>query len=254
MLREVLATDVFTLFLVFARLGAALMLFPGFNSSAVPARMRLLLALSTAFLLTPSLAGYLPRMPADPLSMTLLILGEVTVGVFFGVLGQILMTPIDIAGTAISYAIGLTNMFTQDPVTTEQSQLMTGFLNMIAISLVFLTDSHHLMFQALADSYTLFIPGHGLPMEDFSGALMRTMADSLMMGFKLASPLIVFSLTFNAALGLLNRLVPQMQVFFVGMPLQIMGGLAILMICLPPIMMWFIRQFSEGIGAFAAPG
>lgn len=254
MLREILATNVYALLLIFVRVGAAMMLFPGFNSSAVPARFRLLLALVTSFLLMPSLAGHLPHIPSDLLPMALLVMGEATVGLFFGVLMQILIMPIDIAGSSIGYSLGLTNMFTSDPVTTEQSQLMTGFLNLIAISLVFVTDSHHLMFRAVVDSYTLFVPGELPPLGDFSQELTRMASDGMVLGFKLAAPTLVFSLTFNTALALLNRLVPQMQVFFVGMPLQILGGVAILSFCLPPIMIWFLRFFSDGLTTFLVPG
>lgn len=254
MLREILATNIYAVLLIFARLGSAMMLFPGLNSTTVPARFRLLLAVIAAFLLTPSLAGHLPRMPSDLIAMTLLIAGEVTVGLFFGVLMQILIMPVDVAGTSIGFAVGLTNMFTSDPVSAEQSQLLTGFLNLIAISLVFVTDSHHLMFRALADSYTLFVPGQLLPLDDFSQALWRAASDGMVLGFQLAAPTLVFALTFNTALALLNRLVPQMQVFFVGMPLQILGGLAILAFCLPPIMVWFLRYFTDGLSAYVIPG
>ncbi|MDR3438514.1 flagellar biosynthetic protein FliR [Telmatospirillum sp.] len=254
MLKEILSTDVYALILIFARLGAAMMLFPGLSSAAVFTRFRLLLALAIAFLLLPSLAGQLPRMPPDPMSMVLLIGGEVTVGLFFGVLTRVLIMPIDIAGSAVGFAVGLTNMFTNDVVTQEQSQLLTGFLNLIAISVVFVTDTHHLMFQAIVDSYALFLPGQPLPFDDFSQALMRCASDSMMVGFKLAAPLIVFAVTFNSALALLNRLVPQVQVFFVGMPVQILGGMAILAFCLPSIMSWFLRHFSDGLQPFLAPG
>lgn len=254
MLREILATDVFKLMLVFARLGAAVMLFPGFGSAMVNARVRLVLALGLAFILLPSLAPHLPPMPAGPLSLFLLIAGEVTIGLFLGILTQVLMVPLDLAGNSIGYAVGLTNVFTFDPISQQQSQALTGFLNMLGMTLVFLTDTHHLMLRALVDTYTLFTPGNPLPMGDFAYSVVHTLDESFVLGIKLAAPLMVFVLTFNTALGLLNRLVPQMQVFFVGLPIQILGGLAILMTCLAPIMYWFLRYVSDGVAAFVAPG
>ncbi len=252
MLQDILSTDVFKLLLVFARFGAAMMLFPGISSVTVVVRARLLLALAIAFLLLPVLAPHLPPMPRDPMSMFILIGTEVTVGIFLGAVTQILVSPLDLAGNTMGYAIGLTNMFTFDPTTQQQSQLITGFLNLTGITLVFLTDTHHLMLRALVDSYGLFTPGQPLPMDDFATTLLRTLGDSFVMGFKLAAPFLVFSVTFNAGLGLLNRLVPQIPVFFVGLPVQILGGLALLMVCMPPIMYWFLRHFSDGIGAFVA--
>lgn len=254
MLREILTTNIYAVLLIFARLGAAMMLFPGLNSATVPMRFRLLLALVTAFLVMPSLAGHLPRMPSDLMTMTLLIAGEITVGLFFGVLMQILVMPIDIAGSSIGYAVGLTNMFTADPISAAQNQLLTGFLNLTAVSVVLMTDSHHLMFRAVVDSYSLFVPGQLLPLGDFSQALTRVASDGMVLGFKLAAPSLVFALTFNTALALLNRLVPQMQVFFVGMPLQILGGMAVLAFCLQPIMIVFLRYFAENLSAYTVPG
>lgn len=254
MLREILASNVYAIMLIFARFGTAMMFFPGLNSATVPARVRLLLAILTAFLVTPAIAGQLPRMPREFIPLFILFLGEITVGLFFGVVMQILIMPIDVAGSFIGYSVGLTNMFTSDPVTAQQNQLLTGLLNLIAINVIFLSDAHHLMFQAIADSYTLFVPGNLLPLDDLSNALWRTASDGMVVAFKLAAPSVIFALTFNTGLALLNRLVPQMQVFFVGMPMQILGGLAVLGLCLTPIMVWFLRNFTEGISAYITPG
>ncbi|HLN24554.1 MAG TPA: flagellar biosynthetic protein FliR [Patescibacteria group bacterium] len=254
MLNELLSTDIFKLMLVFSRLGMAMMLIPGIGGTLIPARARMLLAVVISFLLLPVLGPQLPGMPQDLSRMFLLLLGEVTVGLFFGVLTQILMSSLDLAGNFIGYSAGLTNAFVFDPVSESQSQLITGFLNTAAISLVFVTNTHHLMLRALVDTYGVFTPGQPLPFEDMSVMLVSTAGKSFTVGIQLASPLVVFSLVFNTGLGMLNRLVPQMQVFFVGMPLQIMVGLGILMVSLPAIMFWFMRHLTEGIGVFLAPG
>lgn len=250
MLREILATNVYALLLIFSRLGGAFMLFPGFASQSVPMRFRLLLAVAMSFLLLPILSGRLPPMPTDPLGMALLVAGEGTIGIFFGVLTQVLMSALDLAGNSIGFSVGLTNMFSADPVSAQQSQLLTGMLNLIATTLVFATDSHHLMLRALVDSYGVFPVGVMPPFDEISQSLTQTMTTCLTLGFKLAAPLVVFALTFNSALALLNRLVPNMQVFFVGMPLQILIGFLILSIALPPIMMWFLTNFTDTLGPF----
>jgi flagellar biosynthetic protein FliR len=254
MLNELLSTDLFKFLLVFSRLGMAMMLIPGLGGTLIPARARLLLAVSISFLLLPILGPKLPAMPQHPWLMFLLLLGEVTIGLFFGVLTQVLMSALDMAGNFIGYAAGLTNAFVFDPVSESQSQLITGFLNTAAITLVFVTDTHHLMLRAMVDTYGIFTPGQMPPVEDMSVMLVSAAGKSFMVGIQLSAPLVVFSLVFNTGLGMLNRLVPQMQVFFVAMPIQILVGLSILMIALPPIMLWFMRHLTEGIGAFLAPG
>jgi flagellar biosynthetic protein FliR len=140
-------------------------------------------------------------------------------------------------------------MFIFDPISQQQSQLITGFLNLLGITLILASDAHHLMLRALVDSYDLVGPGQPLPGDDLAHTLVRTLSASALMGLRLAAPLLVFSITFNSALALLNRLVPQIQVFFVGLPIQIIGGLVMLMVCLPAIMLLFVDQLVQALGA-----
>jgi flagellar biosynthetic protein FliR len=254
MLRDILATNVFQFLMVFARVGAAMMLFPGFGSAMVSVRLRLLLALAVAFVIFPVVGGSLPAMPPDPLSIALLAAGEATIGVFLGMISQMLMAALDLAGNFIGYAVGLTNALAVDPTTAQQSQLVSGFLTMAAITVILASDTHHLMLRALADSYGLFQPGQPLPVDDFSAVAVRTIGESFALAFQLAAPAVVFSLVFNTGLGLLNRLVPQMQVFFVGLPIQVLVGLSVVMVALPALMMWFMRHFRDGLSVFLAPG
>lgn len=254
MLREILSVDVFQLLLIVARLGTAIMFAPGLGGQLVSARTRLLLSVLLSFLLMPVVGPMLPAMPPDPMRMTVLVLGEATVGLFFGVLMQLLMGPIDLAGNFISYATGLTNAYVYDDISQGQSQIVTSFINNVALTLFLMTDIHHLMLRALVDSYSLFQPGAALPMGDFSQTLVRVSSDSFSIAMRLAAPLIVFSLVFNVALGLLNKLVPQMQVFFVGTPLQLLIGMAVLMIALPPMMVIFLRYMGNGLLPYLSSG
>ena len=254
MLREILTVDVFKLLLIVARLGTAIMFTPGLGGALMSTRVRLLLSVLLGFVLMPVLNPMLPAMPVDPVGMTMLLLGEVTVGLFFGILMQILIAPIDLAGSFISFATGLSNALVADTISAEQTPVVTTFLNNIALTLFLMTDTHHLLLRALVDSYGLFQPGAALPMGDFSQTLIRVTGESFSIAMRLAAPLVVFALVFNVALGLLNKLVPQMQVFFVGTPLQLLIGLSVLMIALAPMMMIFVRYLSEGMAPFLSSG
>jgi len=250
MLRDMLAANLFQWMMIFARVGSGIMFLPGFNSTLLSARVRLLFALMLSFVLMPVLSGKLPNPPAAPIGLFLMLMGEIAFGVFIGLVVQGLVSALDIAGTTIGYATGLTNMFTYDPITEQQSALITGFLNLVAMTLIFSTNTHYLMLHALVDSYSIYMPGQHLPTEDMAQTLVRTLSDAALMGMRLGAPLMVFQITMNTGLGLLNRLVPNMQVFFVAQPLQIIVGLTVLMICLPAIMMMFMTHLSEGIGSF----
>lgn len=254
MLREIAAANVFHFLLIFVRLGTAMMLFPALGGTLVSPRMRLLLALGIAFVLLPTISPVLPAEPHEPLDLAVLLGTEIVVGLYFGVTMQLLMAALDLAGNFMGYSAGLTNALISDPVTQQQSQLISGFLNTTAVALMLITNTHHLMLRAVVDSYALIVPGAPLPMGDFSSQLITTLGRSFVVGLKLASPLIIFSLIFNTGLGLLNRLVPQMQVFFVGMPIQILGGLSVLSACIAAILYLFLHYFGDAVDAYMAPG
>ena len=149
MLRELVATDVFKLLLVFVRVGMAIQLFPAFGGSLVNQRQRLLFGMAVSFTLVGPL---LPDRPNDPWQMAVTELGELVVGAFLGGLTQLLMTALDLAGWIIGYAMGLTNALVSDPVTEQQSQLTVGLLTLTGATLIMVTDAEHSMFRALADS------------------------------------------------------------------------------------------------------
>lgn len=254
MLREMLAANLFQWMLIFARLGSTVMFMPGFNSSMVSAQVRLLFALILSFLLLPVLSSKLPSAPSAAIALFLLLSAEIAFGIFIGLVVQVMVSALDVAGNSIGYAVGLTNMFTFDPITEQQSALITGFLNLVAVTLIFASNCHHLMLHAIVDSYSIYAPGQPLPFDDLSQILVRALGAASIMGLRLAAPFMVFAITFNTGLALINRLVPQIQVFLVGLPMQILGGLTILMITLPAIMLLFIDTLGDGIGSFLTFG
>jgi flagellar biosynthetic protein FliR len=253
-LTELLQLDVYRFMLLFARIGTAMMLLPGLGGQLVSSRIRLLLALSITFLMLPTLGPTLPRTPPSPGSMLALLGGEVLIGVFLGSVIIFVMGTLNLAGSMIGYMTGLTNAFSFDPISQQQSQLLTGFLSNIGMLAVFSTDLHHLMFRAIVDSYGLFQPGQTLPLGDFSETLSHLLTETFRLGLQFSAPLVVFGLVFYAGLGLLSRLVPQMQVFFVAMPVQLLIGLAIFMASLSTIIALFLRFFENTLIPYLSPG
>ncbi|MBW7852465.1 MAG: flagellar type III secretion system protein FliR [Rhodospirillales bacterium] len=250
MLAELAAVDVFRFLLVFTRIGAAVMLFPGIGGTMVTARARLTLALAVSFVVLPVVASTLPAMPRSPFALGLLLLSETAIGVFMGVMVQMLMAALNVAGSYIGYKAGLTNAFVSDPVTADQSTLIPRFLSNLAVVLIFATGLHELLFRAVVDSYALFVPGGPLPFGDMSESVARALATSFRIGLQLAAPVMVFGLVFYGGMGVLARLMPQMPVFFVALPIQVLLGLSILMVSLPLIMLWFLRHVEDGLMPF----
>ncbi|MBI3709260.1 MAG: flagellar biosynthetic protein FliR [Proteobacteria bacterium] len=116
--------------------------------------------------------------------------------------------------------------------------------------LIFVTDTHHLMLRALVDSYQVFRPGAALPIGDFAEATTRVVAESFLLAVKISAPFIVMGLVGFVALGFLQRLMPQVQVFFVATPLQIAFGLLGLALTTAAVMTVFLDGFESVLGLF----
>lgn len=253
MLERLLALEVFSYLLVFSRLGAAVMLMPGVAEAFVPARVRLLVALTVTVVMYPVVAPLLPSTPTAFIAVLLLILGEVTIGLFIGSVARILATALTTTGTIMAFLTGFANATLFNPMIQDQGALTSVFLSLLGTLLIFTTDLHHLMFAALMDSYTMFVPGAPLPLDDLSMAMSRLVSGSFKIGVQLAAPFIIVITLFYICLGILARLMPQFQVFFVGLPLQIMLGLIIMVVSISAVMMWFLEYFATGMSGFITP-
>lgn len=249
-LNDYLALNVFHFLLVFARLGVVFTLLPGISAAYVPVRIRLTLALLVSVLVLPLVAPSLPPQPEAPSALVWLVVSEILIGGFMGALVQIIMAALELAAFMISNAVGLTNALIDDPVTAEQTSIMTGFFALIAVALIFITGVHHFMLQAIVDSYGLLRPAAPLFTGDMLSLAARLLDQAFMMGLRLAAPFLVFELVFQITAGVLTRLSPQLNVFFVTVPGKIALGMAVLMVSLPALMLLFMKFLETNMVNF----
>lgn len=254
MLERLLALEAFSYLLVFSRLGAAVMLIPGIGEAFVPIRVRLLVALTVTAVMFPVIAPLLPETPNAFAAVLLLILGEVTIGIFLGSVARILATALTTTGTIVAFLSGFANATLFNPMIQDQGAITSVFYSLLGSLLIFITNLHHLVFTALMESYVMFVPGAALPFDNLSDAMARLVAGSFALGVQLAAPFILVVTLFYICLGILARLMPQFQVFFVGLPLQIMLGLTIIVVSVSAIMMWFLEYFAAGMSGLIGPG
>src|SRR5437588_685776 len=132
-------------------------------------------------------------------------------------------------------------------------ELMVSARLRLATALLFATNLHHLVIAALDDSYTLFHPGEVPLTGDMAALMTRTVAGAFRVGVQISAPFLVFGLLFNLGLGLLSRLMPQMQVFFVGIPLSIIAGFLILVLVLGALMGIFLGSVENVLGPLTPP-
>lgn len=253
MLADLLPVEIFAYGLVFARIGSAMMLLPGIGEAYVAPRIRLLFALLLTVVIAPLLQDSMPALPASPIRMFVIIGSEIIIGIFIGSVARLMISALATAGTVMSVmgGFGFASLF--NPLMPDQGAFTAVFLTLMGVLLIFATDTHHLMLMALVDSYAMFAPGVPPMFEDFSDAIARLVASSFRLGIQVASPFIVVGTIFYLGLGLLARLMPQFQVFFIGLPLQILLGLTMFSVTLSAGILWFLDAFETSMMAFFEP-
>jgi flagellar biosynthetic protein FliR len=231
--------------LVFARVGTMVMLLPGLGELSVPVRVRLTVALVLAAVLLPlHRAAY--QIDLTSFGSMIVMLGqELFIGAVLGLAARLTISALQVAGSVVAQQLGLGFVTAIDPTQGQQGVLMGNFLTMLGVTLIFATDLHHLVIAALSDSYVLFRPGEIPLVGDVAALTTRTIADAFRVGIQLSAPFLVFGLLFNLGLGVLSRLMPQMQVFFVGVPLSILVGFLILLLAVGAMMSVFLGSVEN---------
>lgn len=222
--------------LLFARLGAAAMVLPGLGAEEAPAPLRLGLGLALVVLLLPGLAPVLPQAP-DSVVETLRLTGiEVAIGLWLGGLARLLVLAMAMAGQAIALLLGLAQALVPDPALGGAGTAPGRMLALAATVVVLATGLHAIPLRALADSYALLPPGEAFPAGPAAEALAGAVTGSLALALRLAAPFVLVAILVNVALGLLARIAPQVQVYFVAVPGQVLLGLALLAAVMPALL------------------
>ena len=229
--------------LAFARVGAMVMLFPALGESTIPVRIKLSIALLLTLIILPL---HRQDYHVDMDSMTailVLMMHEIVIGIVLGATARVTLAALQVAGSIIAQQMGLGFVTAVDPSQGEQGLLIGNFLTMLGVTLLFVTDSHYFVIAALSNSYSIFKPGETLASGDVAALATHAFAAAFKLGLQLSAPFLVFGLVFNIGLGVLARLMPQMQVYFVGVPLSILAGFLILALVLTAMMGSFIDYF-----------
>ncbi len=249
-LEQYLITQIFAVLLVFARVGAGLMIVPGIGEAHVNPRSRLLLALAIAVLMMPVMAPHMPPIPDSPITLGILLLAETIIGAAIGMACRIMVSSMHIAGMLISFQSGLSLATQFDPSQNTQGSLIGNFMSLVAVVVMFSMDLHLVMLRTLSDSYSLFTPGMFPPMEDLTKYYVTLLTDVFDLAFRFSAPSIVVGLLMYMGAGMLARLMPNMQVFFILLPPQIFIAFFLLASVFTAIMLEFAGFYSEHLYQF----
>ena len=234
---------------IFARIGAMLMLLPGFSDDAVPGRIRLFIALGVAAGMHGLVSGHanatVDAVMASDATLARALIVELVTGLLLGGVIRLMFLAITIAGAIISLNVGLTSALANDPSAGGQVPVLARFISISALLVCMGFGVHHLWIEALVESYVIFPVGQLPPSSDFAELALAATTGAMALGLSLAAPIIIYGVVYNTALGLAARLAPQLQIFFIGQPLNILAGIALTTAALAASLTGFAQRMAE---------
>jgi flagellar biosynthesis protein FliR len=233
-------------FILFCRIGACLMLAPGFSSVQIPTQVRLFMALAATLALAPMLLDKVPHaaLGDDPVVALRYIGTELLVGFSIGFLGRLFFLALETLAVAAATGLGLANAFGIEIDQGETLPPLASFISISATALIFFMNLHWEVLRGLAASY------NAVPISDVfhPGFSLRQIAPLAGTTFKIAlrvcSPFLIYALIVNFAISLINRLTPQIAIFYISTPFVIGGGMLLLYFVLKSTLLEFMIGFS----------
>jgi flagellar biosynthetic protein FliR len=233
---------ILALFLAFCRIGACVMVLPGFSSARIPQQVRILVAVALSMAVLPVLWDTIyPKASAGGANYILLIFTESLIGAMYGMMARLYTLGLQFAGTVISMMIGFNTPGGSDIVEDSGETSLTSLITFSALMILFIMDFHHYVFKALVDSYSVIPFGGHLQMQATLISFTDTLQATTYIMLRLASPFILYGLMFQVSVGFINKLAPQIPIYFVSTPYLLMGGLFMLYLSIAAM----VSQFSD---------
>ncbi len=254
LLQELIVTNVFAFLLIFTRFGTVVMLMPGIGDGFVPPKSRLLFTLAMCFIITPILSSNLPPIPTSTMALILLIMSEAFIGLFIGIVMRLMISALSVAGSIASVQAGLSNAMLFDPTSNAQGSIIGAIYSSLGVTLILVTDMHHFMLSSAINSYMLMPATDGFPdIASTTEVIVNVINIAFKVGVQIALPFIIVVTLMQIGLGLLGRLMPQMQIFFVAMPVQIFLTLLLLSITISSGIVFWLHSYEAILYDTLAP-
>jgi flagellar biosynthetic protein FliR len=235
---------IIALFLAFCRVGGCIMLMPGFSSARLPMQVRLFLSVAISMAILPMVWDIIyPRAASDPAALGMLIASETLVGAVFGLIARLYTAGLQFAGTAISSAISFNGPPGSDIIEDSSEGQLTSLLALAGLLVLLMLNFHHVVIKSLLDSYTTIPLSEGLNPRRILITLTDTLSATFMIVLRLISPFLLYSIMFNVAVGLINKMAPQIPVYFISTPYALMGGIFLLYLGIAAMIDEFVRGF-----------
>jgi flagellar biosynthesis protein FliR len=235
---------VLALFAVFCRIGSCFLVLPGFSSARIPIQFRLFIALGVSLSLMPMLWDVVyPKVSSPETTYIGIVFVEGLIGVVMGLIARFFVLGLQFTGTVLTMMIGFNAPPTNDVLEDGAENQLTNMLSFAGLLVLFILDFHHVIILALADSYRTLPIGGDFEARRALVTLTDTLSSTFMIMLRLASPFIVYGFLFNIAIGFINKLSPQMPIYFISTPFIIMGGLVLVYFSVAAMIRLFADAF-----------
>lgn len=232
--------------LIFCRISAFFVVIPVFSSRSIPTTFKIGLSFFISLVIFSAI-GTGVTVPQD-LTYVLLIAREVLIGLLLGFVGYLMFMTIQTAGSLIDIQIGFGMANVIDPMTGASAPILGNFKYMIAMLMFLSMNGHHYLLDAIVYSYKWIPLNNDLFLKMIDGSLseflVRTFAQSFVLAFQMAAPLVTALFLTDVGLAFLAKTAPQYNVFVIGIPLKIIVGLALLLVLMPTLAVLFQNLFD----------
>lgn len=230
--------------MVLTRISAFFLVLPVFSWKSIPVRIKismiLLLTIFFSMIRPLSLnAGQISNLEA-----VLLILNESVYGLALGLIITFLFSAVKLGGRIIERQIGLAMAENMDPLTDDRSQPLGSLVEMIFILLFLSANGHHLFLSVMSRSYEVFPAGSIPTISVLVNGLIQASSSMLIAGLKLSAPILAAFLILMVVLAILARIVPEMNILFISLPMRVGMGFLMVTIFLP-FFSSFITEFAD---------
>jgi flagellar biosynthetic protein FliR len=233
-------------FLAFCRVGSCFMLMPGLSSARVPLQVRVFVAIAaTGALLMHEWDRIAPFATRSPAVLLALIASEIMIGVLIGLLARLYTMALQFMASAITTLIGLGGMGGMGIEENEPEGPLGSIITFSALMLLFVFDFHHEIIKALVMSYELAPVSTVFNPQSALVDVTDTLSESFMVIIRLGSPFIAYAILVNLAIGFVNKLVPQIPVYFISLPFVVAGGLVLFYFAIPTLLSLFADGFVD---------
>lgn len=229
--------------LLFFRFGALFMAVPIFSHNSIPMNVKAALAFFFTIVFYPSMPPL--EIPITMPSIVVAILGELLFGLAIGVVLQIAFNAITFAGGQISFMMGFSMASAIDPQTGVSMPIISQFLSLIALMILFAIDMHHWMLLFIDSSLEKIPLGGFLMSENLFRYIIMTTSNMFMVGFMIAFPIIALSWLADVIFGMLMKTMPQFNLLVIGFPIKIMVSFVVLIATLTATMLILKGEMLE---------